>query len=78
MIRKHQLTEAFPEYEEKINILKVENAHFKKLFEAYDNLDHEIYRIETDSEPASDEALNQLRLERVHLKDEIYLFLQQN
>lgn len=78
MIKKHALTEEFPEFEEKINILKIDNNHFKKLFEDYDELDHEIYRIESDVEPASDEALNKLRLERVKLKDEIYNFLQEN
>lgn len=78
MIKKHVLSEAFPEFEEKINVLKVENNHFKKLFDEYDELDHEIYRIESDAEPATDEVLNKLRMERVHLKDEIYNFLQQN
>ncbi|BCY28575.1 YdcH family protein [Flavobacterium okayamense] len=78
MIKKHVLTEAFPEFEAKINSLKVENNHFKKLFDAYDELDHEIYRIESDAEPATDEVLNKLRMERVQLKDEIYSFLQQN
>lgn len=78
MIQKHQLVQEFPEFETKINDLKVDDAHFKKLFDAYDELDHEIYRIETDSEPASDETLNHLRIERVKLMDEIYSFLKQN
>lgn len=78
MIRKHVLVEAFPEFEEKINNLKVENAHFKKLFDQYDELDHEVYRIESDAEPASDEVLNKKRMDRVHLKDEIYTFLKEN
>ena len=78
MIKKHVLTEAFPEFEEKINVLKVENNHFKKLYDSYDELDHEVYRIESDAEPASDEALNKLRMERVRLKDEIYQFLTEN
>lgn len=78
MIQKHQLVQEFPEFETKINDLKVDDAHFKKLFDTYDELDHEIYRIETDSEPASDETLNHLRMERVKLKDEIYSFLKQN
>lgn len=75
MITKHQLIEEFPELEDKINELKVENTHFKKLFDTYTDLDQEIYRIESDAEPASDEVLNNLRMERVHLKDEIYNFL---
>lgn len=61
MITKHILTQEFPEYETKISHLKVEDGHFKKLFNEFDELDHEIYRIESDSEPASDEALNELR-----------------
>lgn len=78
MITKHILTQEFPEYETKISHLKVEDGHFKKLFNEFDELDHEIYRIESDSEPASDEALNELRKKRVHLKDEIYQFLANN
>lgn len=78
MITKHQLTEEFPEFETKINTLKTESAHFKKMFETYDELDHEIYRIESDAVPASDDVLNELRMERVRLKDEIFQFLSQN
>lgn len=78
MIKKHQLTAAFPEFEEKIHTLKVGDAHFKDLFEKYDELDHEIYRIETDTEPASDDTLNTLRVERVRIKDEIYNYLKNN
>lgn len=78
MITKHYLTQEFPEYETKISHLKTEDEHFKKLFHQFDELDHEIYRIESDAEPASDDALNDLRKKRVHLKDEIYQFLMKN
>lgn len=75
MIQKHILTEEFPEFAEKIHTLKIEDAHFKKLFDEFDELDHEIYRIESDAEPATDETLNDLRVKRVHLKDGIYQYL---
>jgi uncharacterized protein YdcH (DUF465 family) len=78
MVTKHYLTQEFPEFEEKVNILKIENAYFKKLFHEFDELDHEIYRIESDAEPASDDTLNSLRKKRVHLKDDIYQFLMDN
>lgn len=78
MITKHQLTVDFPEFETKIHDLKVNDNHFKNLFEEYDRLDHEIYRIETDTEPASDDTLNNLRVERVRVKDEIYAYLNEN
>jgi hypothetical protein len=78
MIKKHQLAVDFPEFEAKIHDLKVSDNYFKKLFDEYDNLDHEVYRIETDSEPASDNTLNNLRVERVRVKDQIYAYLNQN
>lgn len=77
MFKKHPLTDEFPEFEAKIHDLKVENEHFKKLFEAYDEVDHEIYRIESDAEPASDETANQLRITRLRLKDELYHMLKE-
>ena len=43
MFKKHPLTEEFPEFAEKIHQLKTENEHFKKLFDEYDEVDHEIY-----------------------------------
>lgn len=61
--------------QKKFTLLKVEDAHFKKLFDEFDELDHEIYRIESDAEPAADETLNDLRVKRVHLKDGIYQYL---
>jgi uncharacterized protein YdcH (DUF465 family) len=78
MFRKHPLTEEFPEFEAKIHDFKVENEHFKRLFEEYDQVDHEIYRIESDAAPASDETANRLRIKRLHLKDEMYKFLKEN
>ncbi|NHN27788.1 YdcH family protein [Flavobacterium jejuense] len=78
MITKHQLAVDFPEFEKKMHILKVEDNHFKKMFDDYDALDHQIYKIETDVEPTSDDVLNNLRIERVHIKDEIYKYLEQN
>lgn len=75
MIKKHPLIEEFPEHEDRIHELKEKNHHFNYLFDKYDKLDHEIYKIESDIEPASDETLNNLRLERVRLKDELYQML---
>lgn len=78
MFKKHPLTDEFPEFEAKIHDLKVDNEHFKKLFDEYDEVDHEIYRIESDAEPASDETANQLRITRLRLKDELYHMLKES
>lgn len=78
MFRKHPLTEEFPEFEAKIHDLKVGNEIFKMLFDQYDDVDHEIYRIESDAAPASDETANQLRINRLRLKDELYHMLKES
>ncbi len=76
MIQKHQLIEEFPEHADRIHEFKEKNSHFKKLFDEYDELDHEVYRIEINSEPTSKYTLNKLRSHRLKLKDELYQLIQ--
>ena len=76
-MEKHDLLHEFPEYEAKIHELKIENSHFKQLFEAYDKLAHEIYKINTDVEPVSDEYSHELKVKLLHLKDEIFAMLEE-
>jgi uncharacterized protein YdcH (DUF465 family) len=75
-MEKHALLTEFPEYHDQILSMKLENEHFKKLYEAYDALDHHVYRIESGNEVTTDEHLNELKLKRVHLKDELFAMLQ--
>ncbi len=75
MLDKHGLRHEFPQHEEKISALKVSNAHFRKLFDEYNELDHHVYRIENGTESTTDEHLNELRMKRVHLKDELYAMI---
>jgi len=74
-MKKHDLLHEFPEHKEKIHDLKLNNAHFRKLFDDYDVVEHDIHRIETGAEATKDEVLNDLRKTRVHLKDQLYTFL---
>ena len=76
-MEKHDLLHEFPEYEAKIHELKIENSHFKQLFEAYDELAHEIYKINTDVEPVSDQYSHELKVKLLHLKDEIFAMLEE-
>jgi hypothetical protein len=68
----HELAEEFPEYREKMHELKLADAHFRKLADAYHALNREIHRIETDVAPADDLHHQELRRRRVKLKDEIF------
>ena len=73
---KHDLIHELPEYREQIHEMKMNDAHFAKLFKEYHELDHEIHRIETGVENTSDEYLEERKKMRLHLKDEMYKMLQ--
>ncbi|MCF1714997.1 DUF465 domain-containing protein [Flavihumibacter sp. RY-1] len=69
---KHFFLNEFPELKDKIQELKASDAHFKKLYEDYNETNHQVERIENGIEPADDHFLNELRMKRVKLKDELY------
>ena len=71
-MEKHDLLHEFPEHHDKIHQLKTENHHFRKLFDDYHELDHQLLRIKTGIEIATDEALKELKSRSLHLKDELY------
>jgi len=70
----HPLAQDFPELRERIHALK-SDAHFSRLERAYEDVDKRIARAEDRIEHRSDAELEQLKLERVRLKDELYRLL---
>jgi len=74
-IEKHDLVHELPEYRDLIHQLKLSNHHFARLFDQYHEIDHEIHRIETNAEIASDEYLEELKIKRLKLKDELFEIL---
>jgi uncharacterized protein YdcH (DUF465 family) len=75
MDKHHDILHEFPQHKEKIHNLKISNHHFRKLFDEYHEIDHQVHRIESGAEVSTDETLNDLRMKRVHLKDQIFSFL---
>lgn len=71
----HELAEDFPEHEEKIHDLKMNDAHFARLADDYHAVNREVHRIETGVEAASQEREEELRKTRMRLKDEIAAIL---
>jgi len=69
---QHDLSHEFPEYRERIHTLKAENAHFRRLYDEYHELDRQVHRAGTDVEPVSDEHAEELKKQRLLLKDELY------
>lgn len=67
----HELAEEFPEAADTIHRLKMDSAHFARLADQYHAVNREIHRIESEVEAASDERTEDLKKERLLLKDEI-------
>lgn len=67
----HELHEEFPDKVEKIHELKTSDQHFQKLFDAYHEVNRAIHRAETNVEPTDQFHEEDLRKQRMRLKDEI-------
>lgn len=72
---QHDLAHEFPEFRERIHTLKIENAHFRGLYDEYHSVDKQVHRADTDVEPLSDEHSEELKKRRIQLKDELYAML---
>lgn len=65
----------FPEYRDLISRLKSEDAHFSRLFERHNELDHQIHNMETGVSPADTFTIESLKKEKLLLKDKMYTVL---
>lgn len=71
----HDLHHEFPEYHDQITELKTSDGHFQRLFKEYDDLDHELKRIEQGIETPEDNVVEELKKQRLHLKDQLFVML---
>jgi len=74
-LEHHSLLNELPEHAEKIHALKTENAHFRKLFDEYHEVDKEVFRIESGEEARADLALEDLKKKRLTLKDKLFAII---
>ena len=65
----------FPEFRDLISKLKNSDAHFGRLFEEHNELDHRIKRMESGEEKAASETIETLKKQKLHIKDELYVIL---
>lgn len=63
------------EYRDIISVLKVDNAHFAKIFEKHNDLDQKITDIDEGREHASDLELDTMKKEKLKLKDDAYTMI---
>ena len=67
----HELHEVFPDHQANLHDLKVSDAHFARLHDAYHILNRDIHRAETDIEPVADFTLEEWKKRRLAMLDEI-------
>ena len=75
MLEHHPLMKEFPEYKERMHELKLKNRHFDSLIEKYEALDKHVFRVESEEEVLDDVSLENIKKERLKLKDEIYAMI---
>lgn len=65
----------FPEYRDLISRLKTEDDHFARLFERHNALDQQISNMEAGIVPADGLSIENLKKEKLLVKDSLYQIL---
>ncbi|HKT96583.1 MAG TPA: YdcH family protein [Paraburkholderia sp.] len=65
----------FPEFRDLISRLKTADDHFARLFHRHNELDQQIKNMEAGIVPANGMAIEQLKKEKLQLKDSLYQIL---
>jgi uncharacterized protein YdcH (DUF465 family) len=65
----------FPEYRDLITKLKGHDTHFTRLFDKHNSLDQVIKNKEAHIEPGTQIEIEQLKKEKLAIKDELYAIL---
>ena len=73
----HPFMSSHPELQEKIHELRRNNAHFSRLLREYEGIDLEVCRAESEIPGylMSDLDLEQIKKERLHIKDVLIAML---
>ena len=71
----HELAEEFPQELQFIERMRKTDHDFGRLAARYDEVNQQIYRIESEEEPTTDEVLERLKKRRLKLKDDIAAIL---
>jgi uncharacterized protein YdcH (DUF465 family) len=68
----HDLLHEFPNLQQKIAALRLQNPEFARLMDDYDGLDAQVRRLEELGTPVADETIEDLKKQRLLLKDTLY------
>ena len=72
----HDLYQEFPEFKEAIDVLKERNPFFARQFASYNRLTGKVEDLEAHDMPVADFTIEDMKKQRVKLKDELYHLLQ--
>ena len=71
----HDLLCEFPDLADAITVLKADNPYFARSLAQYEGLTGRVEGLEVRDMPVGDFALEEMKKQRVRLKDELYHFL---
>jgi len=71
----HDLLHEFPDLEQKITVLCDADEEFSDLMKDYDSLDARVRKLEELGIPVADETIENLKKERLLMKDRLYEIL---
>ena len=74
----HDLLHEFPDLVEKIDSLRNSDGEFAQLMTEYDNLDARVRKLEELGTPVADETIEDLKKERLLMKDRLYNMLRES
>ena len=74
-VEHHDLHQELPESTDASNVLKAGNPHFAKLYASYNRLTGRVEDLEEHDMPVADFTIEDMKKQRVKLKDELYHML---
>ncbi|QFU77029.1 DUF465 domain-containing protein [Halioglobus maricola] len=74
-VEHHDLHHEFPDLHDRIHELKMNDAHFRRLFDEYHELTTNIEKMEDEVTPVATRTEEEAKVRRLHLKDELYRML---
>lgn len=77
-VEHHDLIHEFPEFKERIHELKMQDAHFRRMFDDYHELTRSVEKMEDEVTPVSTRTEEEAKLKRLQLKDALYKMLKES
>jgi hypothetical protein len=74
-VEHHDLYVEFPELRDAIDVLKASNPYFKRAMGQYSRLTGKVEDLEEHDMPVADFTIEDMKKQRLWLKDELYHFL---